>query len=1043
MSLQGDVSGVGLSEVFQMISMSMREGTLIVQDAVSRKSFHFGAQGVRVLSTGERKGMRLGDILVRTQRITAGQLQEVLERAGDEKKMLGEALIESGYVTGEEIQEAVRRQIEEEIYDLFLWKKAKFEFIDGPSPEEPGQADLPITKLAFDVNGLLLEAMRRSETWEAINRKIPSLDGIFVFVSEEDRAEEDRTARDSLRRVYRLLDGHRTVAELIEDTVVPKFEACKCLLELIERDRIRALTVPELLDRAAETLSGGDRKRALRLYGAAEAQAFGIPKALEGIATALQAKGLVSEAASCRVKIGRAYLERKDLVRAQEQMRWACDLKPDEVQGRVGLLDVLVAGGDIAKAKDLARVYISDALRDADPLAARALCDRIVAADSADLEFRVFRAKAFHHANQPKDLQEELGFIHRNLPSDEEEAEKIKRQLPESTRLRLRLPALAPPAAPRRAWKAALAVLILLVLALGGAAAKYEMNARAEIERVIGGARKRMGERAWREAREPVEAFLRGGYRHAYAPPGRAAAFLRELDEREGAERDQKALAENLRLAEERKRREEEAGIQAELKLEPARALERARALAVARSKGLADDLRRAEALVESLEKYLDDARLMKVRADVLIGEGKYAEAAEAVDRLLADFPNTEASRDAAYPLAITSRPRGVKVTSARTGAAVGVTSETPLLFLMKPSESVRLTFEKPGYVSPPPRDVSRKTAGTLHVELTEKLTEWTWTAGHPLTGDPAVTEDLAFVAGSSYLHAIKLGARPEFAWTEKLEGVVEGSPRAANGLVYVATQGHWLYAIDPRKTGPERTAKRYALGDRASGTPGLSADGAVVYVGSGDKALHAVNALTLEPIWKLPLSGEARMEPLSDGTLLFVACDNGMLAAFETSTRREVWKAQGRLPFGQICLAGGALYVCSPEPFLYGVDASKGRNIWPRRALPSRVTGRPLRVGNLVLAGGADGHLYLIDALTGESAGSFPGVAAIRGGAVSAGAIVLFGNDEGVLQAIASASLEPLWKLRCKGPIRGTPAVAGGRIFFSSGDTLYVAELD
>jgi outer membrane protein assembly factor BamB len=385
----------------------------------------------------------------------------------------------------------------------------------------------------------------------------------------------------------------------------------------------------------------------------------------------------------------------------------------------------------------------------------------------------------------------------------------------------------------------------------------------------------------------------------------------------------------------------------------------------------------------------------------------------------------------------------GVKVTSARTGAVVGVTSAAPLLFLMKPAESVRLTFEKPGYVSPPPRDVSRKTAGTLHVELTEKLTEWVWTAGHPLIGDPAVLGDLAFVAGSTYLHAIKLGARPEFAWTEKLEGVVEGSPRTANGLVYVATQGHWLYAIDPRKAGTERAAKRYALGDRASGMPGLSPDGSVVYVGSGDKTLHAVNALTLEAVWKQPLPAEARMEPVSDGTLLFVACDNGMLAAFEASTRREVWKAQGRLPFGPLCLSDGSLYVTSPEPFLYGVDASKGRNIWPRRALPSRVTGRPLRVGNLVLAGGADGHLYLTDALTGESAGSFPGTAAIRGGAVAAGAVVLFGNDEGVLQALTRASLEPVWKLRCKGPIRGTPVVAGGRIFFSSGDTLYVAELD
>jgi len=76
-----------------MISMSMREGTLVVQDAVSRKSFHFGPKGVRVLSAGERKGMRLGEILVRTERITAGKLREVLESAAAAKKKLGQALV--------------------------------------------------------------------------------------------------------------------------------------------------------------------------------------------------------------------------------------------------------------------------------------------------------------------------------------------------------------------------------------------------------------------------------------------------------------------------------------------------------------------------------------------------------------------------------------------------------------------------------------------------------------------------------------------------------------------------------------------------------------------------------------------------------------------------------------------------------------------------------------------------------------------------------------------------------------------------------------
>ena len=37
---------------------------------------------------------------------------------------------------------------------------------------------------------------------------------------------------------YRLLDGQRTVAELIEDLGAPKFEICKALVDLLDRGRI-------------------------------------------------------------------------------------------------------------------------------------------------------------------------------------------------------------------------------------------------------------------------------------------------------------------------------------------------------------------------------------------------------------------------------------------------------------------------------------------------------------------------------------------------------------------------------------------------------------------------------------------------------------------------------------------------------------------------------------------------------------------------------------------------------------------------------------
>ena len=52
--------------------------------------------------------------------------------------------------TDADIDDAVRTQIEEEIYDLFLWKKADFEFLIDFCPEEIKNPSHNVTELSFN-----------------------------------------------------------------------------------------------------------------------------------------------------------------------------------------------------------------------------------------------------------------------------------------------------------------------------------------------------------------------------------------------------------------------------------------------------------------------------------------------------------------------------------------------------------------------------------------------------------------------------------------------------------------------------------------------------------------------------------------------------------------------------------------------------------------------------------------------------------------------------------------------------------------------------
>src|SRR4029079_3744749 len=141
MSFKGDLSTIGLGEVFQMISMSQKEGTLIVQDTESRKCVFFGVSGVQLLSSGRRKGMKIGDMLVRAGKVTEDSRQAARENVSIQRKKGAEVLAESGVVSEDEIKAILREQIEEEIYDLFLWKKADFEFVEGPAADDMREPD--------------------------------------------------------------------------------------------------------------------------------------------------------------------------------------------------------------------------------------------------------------------------------------------------------------------------------------------------------------------------------------------------------------------------------------------------------------------------------------------------------------------------------------------------------------------------------------------------------------------------------------------------------------------------------------------------------------------------------------------------------------------------------------------------------------------------------------------------------------------------------------------------------------------------------------
>ncbi len=226
MAIKGSLKEASLPDVIQLLFLGRRTGCLALADRHNFGTIHFD-EGQIVYAAIVNRRDRLGDILLRSGRITAHQLGEAVERqGGDRERKLGEILVQLGYLSREELHRYIRVQIEEAVYYLFTWTSGTFNFEAGVRPE---REDFLVR---INPEYLLLEGARRVDEWSLIEKKIPSFDLIFA-VDSTHIGESAPTLSEEQRRLVPLLDGSRDVARVAEESGLVEFEVGKALFGLI------------------------------------------------------------------------------------------------------------------------------------------------------------------------------------------------------------------------------------------------------------------------------------------------------------------------------------------------------------------------------------------------------------------------------------------------------------------------------------------------------------------------------------------------------------------------------------------------------------------------------------------------------------------------------------------------------------------------------------------------------------------------------------------------------------------------------------------
>ena len=260
-------------------------------------------------------------------------------------------------------------------------------------------------------------------------------------------------------------------------------------------------------------------------------------------------------------------------------------------------------------------------------------------------------------------------------------------------------------------------------------------------------------------------------------------------------------------------------------------------------------------------------------------------------------------------------------------------------------------------------------------------------------------------------------------AWSFRTGAKVLSSPVVSEGIVYVGSADHKLYALDA-KTGALKWSFR-AQGAIAS-SPAVA--GGRVYFSSLDGLIHALDAISGKPAWSFRTAGERR----------FTA--PGIHGA---QPRTETMPDPFDVFLSSPVVAGDTVFVGSGDQHVYALAAATGALRWKVKT-GDVVHASPAVDGGLVFVGSFDRTFYALDAGTGAvrwtfQTGDDPDLhnqVGIASSAAVAEGRVFFGCRDGHFYALRAATGELLWKHdNHQGWVIASPAVQGGRVYFPTSD--------
>jgi outer membrane protein assembly factor BamB len=267
--------------------------------------------------------------------------------------------------------------------------------------------------------------------------------------------------------------------------------------------------------------------------------------------------------------------------------------------------------------------------------------------------------------------------------------------------------------------------------------------------------------------------------------------------------------------------------------------------------------------------------------------------------------------------------------------------------------------------------------------------------------------------------------------WKFKSQGKIFSSPAISKGIVYFGSEDHNLYAIDA-KTGKQLWL--FTTGGAVSSSPVVYNN--TVCFGSFDGYYYAINTQTGKLIWKFKTGGEKKVG--AEGLWTMKPHNQYMDDLYDFFTSSPVFNK-------------ATIYFGSGDGNLYAVNASDGKLKWKFKT-NGLIHASPALYNGKVYIGSWDTYLYAVDANTGKLAWKFKTgdqpvihlMEGIQSAATCYNGQVYFGARDGYFYALNAQTGKLNWKYSANGSwIITKPAIKNGVVYTTTSDTFLFLALD